>query len=298
MTNKKTIIITGALGQNGKILSKILIDNGYKVYGFINNNKQLKVKNVVYKKINLKNFKKIKKILIEINANHIVHFGSNNPSYGDKDYFYKENYITTKNIIDAIIELNCKINFIFPNSSQIFKKKNIVTEKDAFKITNSYTKFRIKIFKYMQNLKKKKNFKYCNLILFNHDSAYRRKTFLLPKLISYVKKNDLHSLNKIYKNNIIADFSHAYDICNAIYLIIKKNICLEKLILSSGKKTRINTIINYLLTKYTSNKKIKILTKKNNNYIIGNNKLAKKILKWKIKKNIYLAADEMMKTYE
>ena len=57
MTNKKTIIITGALGQNGKILSKILINNGHKVYGFINNNKKLKVKNVVYKKINLKNYK-------------------------------------------------------------------------------------------------------------------------------------------------------------------------------------------------------------------------------------------------
>ena len=42
MTNKKTIIITGALGQNGKILSKILINNGYKVYGFINNNNDFK----------------------------------------------------------------------------------------------------------------------------------------------------------------------------------------------------------------------------------------------------------------
>ena len=153
MTNKKTIIITGALGQNGKILSKILIDNGYKVYGFINNNKQLKVKNVVYKKINLKNFKKIKKILSEIKPSHIVHFGSHNPSYGDKDYFYKENYVTTKNIIDAIIDINININFIFPNSSQIFKKKKIVTEKDSFIITNSYTKFRIKIFKYKTNNK-------------------------------------------------------------------------------------------------------------------------------------------------
>jgi len=298
MTNKKTIIITGALGQNGRILSKILINNRYKVYGFINKNKKKKVKNVIYKKINLKNFKKIKKILSIIKPNHVVHFGSNNPSYGDKDYFYKDNYVTTKNIIDAIVELKSNINFIFPNSSQIFKKKKIVTEKDSFIITNSYTKFRIKIYKYMKSLKEKNNFKYNNLILFNHDSEYRRKTFLLPRLTYYIRKNDLNSLKKIYKNNIIADFSHAYDICNAIYLVIKKNICLDKLILSSGKKTQINKIINYLLIKYTPNKKIKILTKNNNNYIIGNNKLAKKILNWKIKKNIFLAVDEMMKTYD
>lgn len=222
----------------------------------------------------------------------------NSCSCGDKDYFYKENYITTKNIIDAIIDVNNNINFIFPNSSQIFKKKKIVTEKDNFIITNSYTKFRIKIYKYMKSLKKKKNFKYSNLILFNHDSAYRRKTFLLPRLISYIKKNDLVSLKQIYRHYIIADFSHAYDICNAIYLLIRKNICLDKLILSSGKKTYINTIINYLLTKHTRHKKINILPKKNNNYIIGNNALAKKLLNWKIKKNIFLAADEIMEAYD
>ena len=59
MTNKKRIIITGALGQSGRILSKILINKGYKVYGFINKNNKLKIKSVVYKKINLKNLKKI-----------------------------------------------------------------------------------------------------------------------------------------------------------------------------------------------------------------------------------------------
>ena len=150
----------------------------------------------------------------------------------------------------------------------------------------------------MKSLKKKKDFKYSNLILFNHDSAYRRKTFLLPRLVLYIKKNDLVSLKKIYKHNIIADFSHAYDICNAIYLLIKKNICLDKLILSSGKKTYINTIINYLLTKYTRHKKINILIKSNNNYLIGNNNLAKRILNWKIKKNIFLAADEIMKVHD
>ena len=32
MTNNKTIIITGALGQDGKILSKILINKGYKIF--------------------------------------------------------------------------------------------------------------------------------------------------------------------------------------------------------------------------------------------------------------------------
>jgi len=296
MTNNKTIIITGALGQDGKILSKILINKGYKIFGIVNTNKGVKIKSARYQKIKLYDYKKIKKFIKKINPSHIVHFGSKNPSFGDKDNFFKENYISTKNIIDSIIEVNNKIIFIFPNSSFIFRrKKTNVSEKDKYEVTNSYTKFRIKISDYMEVLKIKKNLKFCNLILFNHDSAYRKSSFLIPRLVSLVKKQDIASLKKIYKKNIIEDFSHAHDICFAIYLLIKKKICIDRLILSSGKKTKVNKIINYLLTKYFPFKKIKVLAKKNNKYIIGKNNLAKKILNWKIKKNIFLAVDEIAK---
>ena len=40
------------------------------------------------------------------------------------------------------------------------------------------------------------------------------------------------------------------------------------------------------------------LIRKMNNFIIGNNNKAKKILNWKIKKNIYIAVDEMMNLYD
>jgi len=39
--------------------------------------------------------------------------------------------------------------------------------------------------------------------------------------------------------------------------------------------------------------KLKLNKKKNNNYLIGNNKLAKKLLKWRPRKSIYDAVDEI-----
>ena len=143
-------------------------------------------------------------------------------------------------------------------------------------------------------LKEKKSFLFCNLILFNHDSIYRKDFFLIPRLISMIRKNDFSSLKKIYKENIIRDFSHAEDICYAIYLLIKKKICINSLILSSGKKTSVNKIINYLLVKHFNQKIIKTFVKSNNTYVLGNNNLAKKILGWKMKKNIFMAIDEML----
>ena len=53
MKNKK-ILITGALGQNGIILSQLLTKKKYQVYGWIKNKKyNHKIKSVNYEIINL-----------------------------------------------------------------------------------------------------------------------------------------------------------------------------------------------------------------------------------------------------
>ena len=53
------IIISGALGQNGIILSKILVKKKFSVYGFINEERKNKIETVIYKKINFLYFNSI-----------------------------------------------------------------------------------------------------------------------------------------------------------------------------------------------------------------------------------------------
>ena len=295
----KNILIIGALGQDGKLLSKILIKKKYNIIGCIKKKKyKNKIKKVIYKSINLNNKKQVIKIIKKYNPSTVIHFGSENPSYINKKkktLFYKKNYKSSKNLIDCINDLNPKIHFIFANSSNIFLKrnKNKYNEKDKFSSNDDYSKFRIKIYRYLQKLNFNNNFRYTNLILFNHDSALRNKKFLLPRIVKAIKEKNENFLNNIYKENIIKDFSHAEDICNAIYLLIRKNVNLDNLILSSSKKTKINSIINYLLRKYNSSIKITSTPQKNKNFIIGDNKLAKNILNWKPSKNIFIAADEI-----
>ena len=296
MRNTKKIIISGALGQNGIILSKLLVKKKFLVYGLINKKRKNKIKNVIYKKINFNNLKEIENILKKINPSHFIHFGSENPNFNSKKNFFNKNYRFTKNIISAILKTDKNINFIFPNSSQIFKKKKKVNEQSSIFISDSYTKFRVKIFNYMMSLKKN-NFKFSNLILFNHDSIFRNKNFLLPRIVKSIVKKDLKFIKKIYKENLIGDFSHADDICNAIYLLIKKKECFDNIIISSNLKTNVNDIIDFLIKKYTKQVKVDIRPDINKNYIIGDNSFAKRKLNWKLKKNIFDAADEIMKNY-
>ena len=80
----KNIVITGALGQDGIILSKILIKNKFKVFGLVNNlNKKIKtkVRNVKYFEISDNKFENVKNLLDNIKPDIILHLGSNNPSF-------------------------------------------------------------------------------------------------------------------------------------------------------------------------------------------------------------------------
>ena len=92
----KNILIIGALGQDGKLLSKILIKKKYNIIGCIKKKKyKNKIKKVIYKGINLNNKKQVIKIIKKYNPSTVIHFGSENPSYTNKKkktLFYNENY--------------------------------------------------------------------------------------------------------------------------------------------------------------------------------------------------------------
>lgn len=297
---KKKILITGALGQDGILLSNILLKNKYEVFGIIKNKRyKLLNKKIKYKKLDLKNINGLSSYINKVKPEVIVHFASNNPSYNDfveKKKFYRDNFFFTKALINVSVKSDLKIHLIFASSSQIFSKnEKKVNEQSKFKPSNKYNKFRIDILKYLISKKDVKNFSYTNLILFNHDSQFRNKKFLFPRLIKAIKQKNIKFIESIYKENIVADFSHAKDICNAIYLLIKKKINVDNIILSSNKKTKVNDLLKYLIAKYNLNIKLQSKVKRNRNYLIGSNKLAIKLLKWRPKKNIYDALDELYK---
>lgn len=287
----KKIIITGINGQDGIILSRILLKKKYQVIGLSNKKTNLQKK---LKVINIKNkkFKDIKRLLNNISPDVIVHFGSTNPSYNKhfrkKDYF--ANIKFTKFLIKFITEKNIK--FIFPGSSAIFKKTlKKINENSSVRINDYYAKFRNDIVKYLLKEKKEKKLNATIVILFNHDSKFRNKRFLLPRLISSIKRNKIKFLKEIYQQNINGDFSHAEDICNAIYLLIKKNLNPDKIILSSGQRTYINDTIDYFMPDFKyKNLKVKLNTTKG---LIGNNIKSIKVLKWKVKKKHLDAAIEI-----
>ena len=296
----KNILITGANGQDGKIILQklykrkinlILIDKRFK--------KKIKRKNINYFEINLKDKKKLEKLFKFYKVDVVLNLASNNPNYRQNSYrkHYLENINNFKNLIDNLIKYKNEVKFISCSSSRIFRKKNgLVNENSNISINDFYSKFRIETNDYLIKTKKRnKNFDFTNVILFNHDSLFRSNRFLLPRTIFALISKNQKFLNQIVKENIVMDYSHAEDICDALIKILFSKKKIKNIILSSGKKTYINDIIKYLIKKNKLELKLNYNNIKKRHCIIGDNTYAKKTLKWKIKKNIFLAAQEIFK---
>jgi len=296
---KKNLFITGGYGQDGTILNKLLKHHkNYNLINIVEQKKKIKNKNTLI--LNLRDKKKINQLFKSKIPHVVLHLGSKNPSIFENGYkiYFKNNFETTLNLFYSTFENNNKAKFIFCNSSQIFKKKyGRVNEKSLIRQNSDYTKFRIMAHKEMLKYKRLNKIKYTNIILFNHDSIFRNKKFILPRIMIALKKKNNSFIQEIINSNISADFSHALDICNGIKKVILSSKNLDNIILSSNKVTKVNDIIQYILKKKNINNNFRFNQKINTKTLVGNNSFAKKKLNWVTKKNIFIAANEIYNFY-
>jgi len=299
----KKVLITGALGQDGQILTDIYIKKKFKVFGIIKKNKKKQKKNVKYFRSNLISKKNIYKIINNIKPDIIIHLAASNNSYfiRKKETYsesYKKNILISKNLIDVCVNLKLDCKFIFAGSSLMFGKhsEKIVNENFPFESNEYYGKYKIKIHQYLERLNKLKKINYTTVILFNHDSNYRNKKFLIPRIINAFKAKNKKFIKKIYSLNISGDFSSAFDICYGIYKLSISNKQINKIILSSGKRFYLNRFIEFIDKKYKTNFiNNKIVFKENKNFL-GSNLLAKKIINFKTKRDYLIFLKNMIQT--
>lgn len=297
MKKKKNVVITGALGQDGIILSKLLIKKKYNIYGVVKKLNKKKIKGVNYSTVNILDYRRFSNYIKKVKPHALLHLGTENPNYLElkkKKDFYKKNLKTTKNLIDYFSKYFPNKKLILIGSSQMYgpssKKVNLNSE---FNPGNSYARFRVESYNYMVKRKKIDNSKMVTAILFNHDSSFRKKKFLIPRLVKLIKLKNFNKLDEIYETNISGDFSHAEDICYGLYKLMISKYSPDKLIFSSNKRTYINDIIYLLLKKNKIKYNFTNKVKSNSSTPIGDNKFTSRLLNWSHKKNIFVAAKEL-----
>lgn len=280
-------LIIGANSQDGKYLSKLLLNKKYKVYALYNNNKKKLDKRLISVNINLNNSKNIHKFLIKFKNLKIFYFPSINISSieNEKDNVFLKNlnlnFFKLNNLLLAISKLKENKNYkvFYSSSSHIYKSSNSVfqSEKSEFKTNSFYGFAKLQGLRLCEFYREKFDLFISVGVLFPHFSKYSKPNFLFGKILRQIKSKK----KTIYLNNAYdeIDFLHAKTVVEIIYKIISYKYP-ETFIIASGKSYKIIKIVN-TLAKILNKTDIKIkskLKKSNGKKLIGKiSNLKKKI---------------------
>ena len=189
---KKISIIVGGSGQFGISLANQLIKKNYHVVittRNINKSKKkidTKKKNIELLKLDVLKVKQIEKIIKKYKPNNIFYFaGLSSPSLSFKKpkETYLSNFIGCSNFLKVIKSQKIPCKFLNSSSSEIFaksiKKISINSKK---KPISPYGKSKLLSFNITKKFRKKYSIKTYNAVIFNTESVYREKNFLIPKI--------------------------------------------------------------------------------------------------------------------
>ena len=264
----------GITGSTGILGSKIIKELKYKFYPF---------------KGNIFNKKKVDKWLNKREYDIIIHLAAIVPTIEvNKNYKLskKINFNGTKNLVDSIIKLKKKPEWIFYASTshvyKIKKKNKKIHEQTKLNPSSKYGKTKMLAEKYLLKKLKQKKINYCIGRIFSFTDSKQKKTFFSPGIFSKIVNT---SKKIIYFKNIshYRDFLSVKDIVRAIDFLQKKR-SKGVFNIGSGNSTNLKTIAMFFCKKY---KKKAIFEKiKQSSYLVSDNSKIKKI-GWKPKYDLF-----------
>ena len=185
-----TAIIVGGTGQFGIITSNILLKKNYEVIITTRSAKKIrtlkKSKNLSICKLNIYNTLEISKLMKKYKPDLVFYYaGQSSPakSFYLKEQTYKSNYLGCKNFLDIIKKDKIDCKFINATSCEIYGKLNHKINVDSpKKPLSSYGLSKLKSLEITKKFRLKYGVKSYNAIIFNTESIFRDKNFLIPKI--------------------------------------------------------------------------------------------------------------------
>jgi len=257
---KKVALVFGGSGQDGTLMSELLVQKGYKVYSISRlskKNTNKKKHSIIYLKINYYNNNEIRKIISKSNCSEIYFFAGQ-PSLRIS---YEKEYETIKShalplyfILDAVRNIKKKIKIFNAGSGLIYKNDNkIIDENSLLYPTSPYAFGKLISFNLIKYFRQNHGVHCFTGIFFNHESFLRSHDHLFPKIINFLKNKDYLKKKLILGDiNIKRDWGWAPEYMKIIFYLMKRKD-IEDLIIATGKTVSIKFILEYLFKKFKLN---------------------------------------------
>ena len=264
---KKTILVTGSEGFIGKRLCKKLSKSN-NVIGTFYKSRFKNNGNFILIKCDIRNKNKVFQLIKKYQPNTIFHLAAkSHPTFSFKNPIetMNTNVLGTMNLLEAIKILKLKTKVVLASSSAQFGYKNLtelpVNEKTTQNPEHIYGLSKMIQQKIMEQYLKMYNLNIINAVIFN-TSGKGKKFDVFQDLCSQVKKQNKNSKIILSVGNLEnqRDFLHVDDTISALEILAQKGLKGESYIISSGRLTKIQKIIE--LIKVITRKKIIVKSKK------------------------------------
>ena len=267
---KPNAIIVGGTGQFGITLSNQLLKKKNLVTittrSLLKAKKKFNNKKINIKKLDVLNIEQIKKLLLKYKPKIIFYLaGQSSPgkSFYTKKETFLSNFTGCSNFLKVLKKYNLSSKFINFSSCEIYgdykKKISIETKK---KPISPYGFAKLKAHNETKKYREKYNLKSYNAVIFNTESIYRPKNYLIPKICMAAinaKKNNLKT--KFGNIKITREWNWCDEQCKYLLKFIQKKP--QDFILSNGKYFSANQMLKFAFGFFNLNyKKFIIIDKK------------------------------------
>mgnify|MGYP001272155069 CR=1 FL=1 len=321
---KKRALITGISGQDGAYLANFLLQKDYEVIGGERQNASGTLWRLeelgIEKKIKVIPFE----LLEENNINDVVRKGKFNEiynlaaqsfvgnSYSSPIFTSNVNALGVTRILEAIRHFSNKTKFYQASTSEMYGNviSNNQDESTSFKPISPYAISKLYAHWMVNLYREAYDIFCCSGILFNHESPLRGAEFVTKKIIQDLAriKNDKISYLKLGNIYSKRDWGYSKDYVGAMWKMLQLKKA-DDFVISSGKTYTVKEFVNraaknfdFDLTWHGNGINEKAIDKKTKktivkidknyfrptevNYLYGNSKKAKKVLKWSPKTDI------------
>lgn len=233
----RTALITGALGQDGSLLAELLLSRGYRVVGVVRAGSTLPVEGpltgVAFVATDLVDPMAVRALLEEWRPDELYHLAAFHHSSQDnsvstalagKDAMLSTNFLATKTLAFALMEMQSACHLVFASSSQMFtavEMSHQISEQSPRQPATFYGHVKSWSMDLLAFLRDESGLRASSAILFNHESPRRDVQFVSRKITRAAAQAAAGGRPTLELHNIGArvDWSSARDVVQALSLM-------------------------------------------------------------------------------
>lgn len=316
---KKRALITGITGQDGSILSEILLDKGYEVHGIIRRHSvvegqyfRLNYLNIL-DKVNLHYGDLLDKSSIDntvkkTKPHELYHLAAQSQvgiSFEIPEFTIKANTIGALNVLEAIREYQPDAHIYMAGSSEMYGNEidddGYQREDTPMHPVSPYGISKLFCYNLANHYRDTYNLFICSGILHNHESCLRGSNFVTKKITKAavrIKKKIQENL-KLGNIDSMRDWGHSSDYCKGMILMLNQKYP-DNYVLSTGNSYSVRDFCKKVFEKLDLNYQDYLIIDKKFirphelKKLRGDSSKARQVLKWEPKISFDDLIEEMI----